>query len=667
MTLSGGFEARSGSGEAIELHGRKNQALLAYLAVAPGEPRSRDKLIALLWSDRGEQQARASLRQALVELRRALDGLEPAPLVADRDAISLDADAIEVDVATFERAIAEGTPDAVGRAVELYRGDLLDGFATIDPAFEEWLRDERTRLNERAREAFSGLLDHQVSIGETEAAIATARRLLALDPLQEPVHRALMRLYAGKGDRALAIRQYQACGDVLKEELGLDPDAETEQLAADIRSGAVAAGEADEPATAGEPSTVEALPLPDRPSVAVLPFVNMSGDSEQAYFAEGITENIITGLTRFRELFVIAWHTSLVARDGAADVQQIGHRLGVAHIVEGSVRKAGNRVRVTAQLIDAASGHRVWAEHYDRDLDELFAVQDEIGNIIIATLAGRIDEAGRQRATQMPVKDMVSYDYVLRGRQCLNRGTKDGILEARRYFERALELDAQFATACASLAVSYIYEYESDWAEARPEARDHGYEFAQRAVALDHANSAAWHALAWVQLTRKQHELARIAIERAIALNPNDYHNLCTKGWCLALSGDLAESIACLNQAMRLNPFAPVDCILAMGIAEYRARHYEAAIEQFGRITGSELRKNACLAACYGQLGRDGEARAAVAEALELARTELPTRPGAEVESMRRYLAANFHFQDPAGFEHLVDGLHRAGLPIARE
>ena len=351
----------------------------------------------------------------------------------------------------------------------------------------------------------------------------------------------------------------------------------------------------------------------------------------------------------------------------AVDVQRaiVGRNaeVGVAHIVEGSVRKAGNRVRVTAQLVDATSGHRVWAEHYDRDLDDIFAVQDEITDIIVATLAGRIEEAGRQRAAQLPVKDMVTYDFLLRGRQCLKRGAKDDLLEAQRYFERALELDPDFATAYANLALSYMYEYESDWADARLEALDHAYKLAQRAVELDRANSIAWLALAWAQLSRDQHELARIAIERAIALNPNDYDILCIKGWCLALSGDPAECIACMNEAIRVNPFAPVDCLIAMGIAEYTARHYEAAIERYGAITGLALLKHACLAACYAQLGRDGEARAAVAEALELARTELATQQGAEAESLRTYLAAMFHFQNPTSFEHLLDGLRKAGLP----
>ncbi len=661
VKLLGGFEARLDSGPELALKGRKTQALLAYLAAAPGIARSRDKLTGLLWSDRAEAQARGSLRQALAELRRALDGVMPPPLDAGREAVTLNARAVDSDVADLERRIAEGGPEALAQAAELYRGGLLDGFGAADPAFEDWLAAERTRLGELALGAMGELLGHLTDSGETERAVALARRLLGLDPLREPVHRALMRLYAERGDRALALKQYQACRAVLARELDVAPEAETEALHEELRVG----GPAPAPTTSDEPSKVAALPLPDRPSVAVLPFVNMSGDAEQAYFSDGISENIIIGLTRFRELFVIAAKSSQAARDGTADVQQIGHRLGVTHIVEGSVRKAGNRVRVTAQLVEAASGRRLWAEHYDRDLGEIFAVQDEITNIIVASLAGRIEEAGRHRAAQKPVEDMVSYDYLLRGRQCLNRGTKDGVLEARRHFERARELDPEFAAAYANSAASYMYEYESDWSDARIKALDHAYNLAERAVVLDRADSTAWYALGWAQLSRDQHGLAKIAIERAVALNPNDYDILCIRGWCLALSGDLAESIACMNEALRANPFAPDDCLSALGIAEYTARNYEAAIEHFGKLTGSPLLKHACLAACYAQLGRDREARAAIAEALELARTQMATQSAAEAESLRTYLAAMFHFRDPTSFEHLLDGLCKAGLPAA--
>lgn len=543
LTLFGGFSMARADGTEISIKSKKARALLAYLALSPRMSRSREEIMALLWSHRGEAQARASLRQELVRLRKDLNVEAAGALVITNETVALDPDRITIETAS------QGE-------------ELLAGFHLHDPAFEDWLRDERLRQEDKE-----------------------------ISNIQLPE-----------------------------------------------------------------------LPLPDKPSVVVLPFVNMSGDAEQQYFSDGITENIITGLTRFRELFVIAVKSSAAVRDETPNLEQIGHRLGVAHIVEGSVRKAGNRVRVTAQLVEAANGHRVWAEHYDRDLDDIFAVQDEITNIIVATLAGRIEEAERQRAAQVPINDMAAFDYLLRGKQCLNRGAKDGVLEARRHFERARELDPEFSTTYANLARSYMLEYDSDWTEARPDALKQAYKHAEKAVALDQGNSTAWYALAWAQLFRNQHELANIAIERAIALNPNDYHNLCMKGWCLVLSGDLGESIACLKEALRVNPFAPVDCLVAMGIAEYTARHYEASIEHFGKITGWALLKHACLAACYAQLSRDRQAGAALAEALERARTELSTQPETETERLRTYLADMFRFQNPSSFEHLLDGLRKAGL-----
>ncbi len=461
ITLFGGFEARLGSGETVSLAGRKAQALLAYLALPPGETHSRDKLVALLWSDRGEQQARGSLRQALGELRKALGDADPPPLVAGRDAVALDAGAVEVDVADFERLIDDGTPAALEHAAALYRGDLLDGIGVNDPAFEEWLRNERARLHDRAREALSSLLDHETGTGDAERAIATARRLLALDPLQEAVHRTLIRLYAGKGDRALALKQYQACCDVFRVELGLKPEAETERLLDEIRAGVSGPGETREAALT-LPQT-EPLPLPDKPSIAVLPFVNMSGDAEQEYFADGITEDIITGLSRFRELFVIARNSAFTYKGRPAKVQDVGRELGVQYIVEGSVRKAGNRVRITAQLVDAASGNHLWAERYDRDLEDIFAVQDQVTETVVATLAGRLGDLGVDRAKLKPTQSLTAFDYVLHARQLIYRYKQESILEARDLLEKAIALDPDYATAHAWLAETYWAEWWAGW------------------------------------------------------------------------------------------------------------------------------------------------------------------------------------------------------------
>ncbi len=234
VKLLGAFEIRDGSGAPLGPLGRKAQGLLAFLALNLGAPLPRDRLSALLWSDRGKSQTRGSLRHALAELRKVLADLDPAPLVADREIARIDPDAVEVDAVTFERLINEDTVEALATATELYRGDLLDGFYGRDAEFEVWLRTERERLRGRAGEVLTHLLDQQVG----SDAIDTARRLLTLDPLNEATHRALMRLYAETNNRRMALKQYKTCREVLQAELGLEPEADTERLLEEIRASA---------------------------------------------------------------------------------------------------------------------------------------------------------------------------------------------------------------------------------------------------------------------------------------------------------------------------------------------------------------------------------------------------------------------------------------------
>ncbi len=405
------------------------------------------------------------------------------------------------------------------------------------------------------------------------------------------------------------------------------------------------------------------LPLPDKPSVAVLPFENKSGDPDQAYFADGLTENIITGLTRFREIFVIGVKSILIVREQAADLREIGCTLGVAHIVEGSVRKVGDRVRVTVQLVDAATSQRLWAESYDRELDDIFAVQDEITDIIVATLAGQIEHLELRRAAKKPAENPVAYDYLLRGRQCLNRYTKDGELEARRHFERALELDPDCAAAYAGLSISFLHEYEANWSEAPKDALERAYTLAQKAVALDDADSPARYAIAGACFYRGQNELAEVHIERALELNRNDYHNICQKGFILALSDRPSESVDCSIEAMRLNPLVPDNCLFAIGMAEYVAGRYEEALAAFGKTGGWGLLRPAWIAACYAQLGRDAQARAAAAEVRELAPSDPNVPDEDDLERWHVYWSRLMKFEDSNDWARFLEGLRKAGLP----
>lgn len=670
VSLLGGMEICPDGGAPEPAVTRKAGAMIAFLALQHGHAQSREKLAGLLWSHNTDDQARTNLRQALSRLRKALSNGDDGLLVADASRVRLDPDKLDLDVTRFEGLAADGSPDSLEAALALYRGDLLDGVSLNEEAFEDWLRGERERLRSVAITALEKLAGHYESTKDMARCIAAAARLVAMDPLREAAHRTLMRAYAAQGRQALALKQYQRCHDIMRRELGVEPDGDTRALYRNIRE---KRGEAtaDGPVTGllqralataemlqGEDAP--ALDLPERPSVAVLPFENRSGDAAQDYFADGVTENIITGLTRFRDLFVIAPKTALMARGLAGDPREAGAELGVAHVVEGSIRKAGNRVRATVRLLDATDGHQVWAEQYDRDLDDVFAVQDEISERIVATLVGRIEEASLRRAERKAPADMTAFDHLLRARPPLNSYTMDGILKSRRLLDKALEIDPGFAAAWAELSRSFIAEYESNWTKDRAAALERARELAGKAVALDGADTVARYALANAHFYGKRQELASAEIDRALALNPNDYHNLCSKGWFLVFMGRVEEGMACSREAMRFTPFAPDNCMLIFGFGEYMEHRYEAAIEVLGRVTAPSVWRDSFLAASYAQLSHVNEARAIAAGIRNMA---ADVGDSDDPASWRAFWENWFCYEDSTGLDHLMEGLRKAGLP----
>lgn len=408
---------------------------------------------------------------------------------------------------------------------------------------------------------------------------------------------------------------------------------------------------------------LDRLGLPAKPSIAVLPLTNASGDPEEEYFSDGVTDGIINGLTRFRDLFVMGRSSCFFFRDKAIEVTELGRKLGVQYVVQGTVRKHEDRVRITAELVDAATGQNLWAERYDRELKDVFAVEDEVTTTIVSALALRVENAAYKRSESHPLENLAAYDWLLRGNRCLERGGKEDLLEARRMYERALELDPDYAAAYAGLAKAYQYEHWSHCAENHLEAMSRGLEFARKAVALDDADSRAHYALSHAYFCEGQHELAQFHIEQAVALNPSEYHNLCQKGWVLMCAGRHDESTSCLTDSLRRNPFAPNSCLLALGISDYLAHRYQGAIVALTRLSSDFPRKFSCLAASYAQLGRDDEARAAAAEFQDLMGPESPPLQGSDSERWRDYWFKLFQFMSPEDFEHLLEGLRKAGLP----
>lgn len=362
----------------------KRAALLAYLALAtPGEPHRRDSLLALFWPEHDVKHARNALSQALHFLRRSLG---PEPLVTNKgDALSLNWKNFWCDALAFEEALEAGRP---AEALELYRGDLLKGFHVVDaPEFEPWLDAERARLADRYSKALEAVAEEREAAADHEGAARLWRQLAARDLYNSRVALRLMRQLAAAGDPGGAVRYARQHQALLRKELEVAPDAEVLSLVKHLQSIEVSEPEHTS-SDAGNGS-----PCP-RASIAVLPFLNMSPDREGEYFGEGIAEEILNGLAQVPGLQVASRTSALAFHQQHLDIRAMASRLGVRAVLEGSVRRAGDRVRITAQLINAADGYHLWSETFDRRTGDAFAVQDEISHAIVEALELRLSTEG---------------------------------------------------------------------------------------------------------------------------------------------------------------------------------------------------------------------------------------------------------------------------------
>jgi adenylate cyclase len=389
----------------------------------------------------------------------------------------------------------------------------------------------------------------------------------------------------------------------------------------------------------------------DKPSIAVLPFANMSGDPEQEFFADGLTEDIITELSRFRELFVISRNSAFVYKNRAVRIQEVAAEFGVQYVVEGSVRKAGNRVRVTVQLIDAESDRHVWAERYDRELEDIFAIQDEVTAAIVATLPGRVEAAGHDRVKRKPTDNLAAYECVLAGKVLHHRSTREDNAEAQRVLERAIALDPKYAHAHAWLGCVLGQGWTYGWCEDRDAAFRRVSDELRTALALDENDSDVHRILAALHLISRDHDRAMYHQERALSLNPNNDLIVVQQGELLTWLGRPEEGIEWIRKAMRLNPYHPERYWSHLGRAYFVARRYAEALEAFARIGRPDHTHHAFMAAACALTGDDA---AATAHAEEVMRRQ----PEFAVDA---YLAT-LHYKRDSDRAHHRDGLIKAGL-----
>jgi adenylate cyclase len=395
------------------------------------------------------------------------------------------------------------------------------------------------------------------------------------------------------------------------------------------------------------------LPLPDKPSIAVLPFTNMSGDPEQEYFSDGITEDLITDLSRLSGLFVIARHSVFTYKGKAVKVQEVSKELGVRYVLEGSVRKANNRVRITAQLVDATTGHHLWAERYDRELIDIFILQDEIVQKIVTTLRLQLTVWERGNLVHKTTANLEAYDAFLRGVVNYWRLTQATNIQARQLWEQAVELDPQYAEAYAWLGWSYLTEWSWQWSQD-PQTLERAFALAQRALALDDSLTAAHMVLGSVYLFKGQHEQAIAEGEQAIALDPNFTEGLMALAGILIFAGRPEGVMELIEKALRLSPHAPAWYITLLGSAYRLAGRDEEAIATYKRAllrTPDFLPAHLVLATMYSELGREEEARAEAAEILRI-------NPNFSLEMWRQTTP----LKDQDRLERSLAALRKAGL-----
>ncbi len=426
-----------------------------------------------------------------------------------------------------------------------------------------------------------------------------------------------------------------------------------------VVAGGVAIWKSYRPSTSPptEVASVEkmAFPLPEKPSIAVLPFANLSGDPSQDYLSDGTTENIITALSKISNLFVIARNSAFTYKGKTVKIQQIAEDLGVRYVLEGSVQKAGERVRINAQLVDGLTGLHIWAERYDRKISDIFALQDDITNQVVTALEVKLTEGEAARVSRRQTDNTEAYELFRRGLEHQRRATKTDNDQARRLFEKAVAVDPSFADAWCFLGYTHQEDWYFGWSENATQSLEQATTLAQKAIALDDSSPCPYMLLETIHLWRRDYEKAIAYGEKAVALEPNHADATLQLARTLTYAGRPEETIELTKKAMRLSPYYPDWYLGVLGTAYRLAGNYDEAIAAYDKRRERNPHSTMPylgLALVYSEVGRDEEARAAASEVLK-------RNPRISLNQVKNRLP----YQDPAEVDRIIAALRKAGLP----
>jgi len=604
--LMGAFRLSDGEGAVLAANSRRGRALLAYLVLTPDHVATRERLCGLLWGDRGEAQARASLRQCLLELR---DALTPAGLdLIDRhrENVALRAGAFTSDVGRLVDSLDNGLGDQVRAALEPVGSARLLEDLEIGGAFRDWLDQTRARLDGAIGRGVLRRLERCEADDDWRGARDLAEAYLRRDSLDEAVVAAAIRADIATGNTTSAHRRYQQLQASLTKELGVPPGPLVRN-ALNFFPGPAADRPADQPNGAAEPASPTFFFESDKPSIAVLPFANLSGDPGQDYFVDGLVEEVVTSLTRIRTFFVIASDSSLSLKGQAVGALDAAKRLGVRYVLEGSMRMAVGRVRIVVRLIDATVGNQVWADRFEGGVDDIFALQDKVALGVAGVIEFSVQHVEALRSIKRPTSDLRSYDLYLRALIHLRTYSREDIFQALDMANRAIALDPDYALAQSIAACCYALILRFQWSDDPPRDRGLLVSLVDQSVRNGSDDPQVLASAALAYWTLGNVVAGAPLAERAAALNPGSSFALQVRGQLSVAMGNIEVAEDCLLRSMQLDPLSPNRNLQVGGLAAARfaqRRFSEAAglCLEWVQISNSPASVG-LLVACNAHLG----------------------------------------------------------------
>ena len=715
LNLLGDFHLTSIDGTQIITLGRRDRAILTYLALSPSQRESLERLAALLWGDRGDEQARHSLAQSTAVVRKALGDVDKSVVVSEPASLAVDWTNFDVDVLAFRKLIDEGTRESFQLAIELYTDDLLPGFEVRSEGFDEWIDCERNRIRTMAVDAHYRLTALHASAGDWEAVVATASRTLALDILREDAHRLLMRAYAHTGQRALALQQYRSLTEILETELQVDPDSETESLMEDIKAGRLSSaptGESNDglsdyvaadgagasaathsqrlrthaywavgvltaillavvigvTATFWRVPELAPAPLgahirgikeaiaPHPLSIAILPFES-HGDRDTVEFAEALSGGITTALSISSEMVVIS-RSSLRPFEGSPTAaQDIAKQLKVRYLLEGSVSKWGDEFVIDIGLIDTRQGqHRSWSEAYRRQSGNIIQVQQGVTFDVIKSLEIRLTAGEQERINRMGGTQILqAWLDAARGEKHLGLLTPQDNEIARASYLRALALDPNYVGAMEGLAWTYFVGARFGWTRSRQEDTLKAKQFAERTLALDPSRPQTYSLLGSLSLLSGDFANAVSLGEKAVSLDPDDSDVAAPLAYTLTYTGEPERAISLIDLATRHRPAPPQWYSWLRGRAYRLTGRLDEAIEILSAATRDAPNSPIPfieLAAAYSEANKPALAKRTAAQIVLLSPNF----------TLRKWVSVS-PYKETSAMEHEVAALRATGLP----